>query len=295
MKAIRESIRADADSSFRILLDPGLNDLFYWHVHPEYEIVFVDGATGTRHIGDHISRYEGSDLVFIGPNVPHLNFDYGVRTDCRIVVVQMREDFLGKEFLQLPEMTELRALFERARTAIYFTGETKRAVGAMMSALPEQDHFDQLMGLLQIFRLLARSGEAHDLHVRPMRDDRSQKELERIRRVHRFVEEHHQHRLDSGEAAALVNMTPAAFCRYFKRSTGQTFTEFLNQYRITQAKKLLLMGATVTESCFDSGFENLSHFNRNFRRYAGENPSAFRKMARSGQLALTRTGKGLPS
>jgi AraC-like DNA-binding protein len=113
--------------------------------------------------------------------------------------------------------------------------------------------------------------------------------------VHRFVEEHHQRRLDSGEAAALVNMTPAAFCRYFKRSTGQTFTEFLNQYRITQAKKLLLMGATVTESCFDSGFENLSHFNRNFRRYAGENPSAFRKTARQGHPALTRTGTGLPS
>lgn len=280
MKVIREKVGTDADSSFRILLDPGLNDLFYWHVHPEYEIVFVDGATGTRHIGDHISKYEGSDLVFIGPHVPHLNFDYGVRTDCRIVVVQMREDFLGKEFLQLPEMTELRDLFERARTAIYFTGETKRKVGEMMSVLPSMDHFDQLMQLLKIFRVLARSGEAHDLHVRPMRDDRTEKELERIRSVHRFVEEQYQRKLDSSEAAKLVNMTPAAFCRYFKRSTGQTFTEFLNQYRITQAKKFLLMGATVTETCFDTGFENLSHFNRTFRKHAGENPLAFKKRAR---------------
>lgn len=277
MKVIREQVGTDADSSFRILLDPGLNDLFYWHLHSEYEIVFVDGATGTRHIGDHISRYEGSDLVFIGPNVPHLNFDYGVRTDCRIVVVQMREDFLGKEFFQLPEMTALRELFDRARTAIYFTGETKRTVGEMMTALPGMDHFDQLMQLLKIFRLLAGSEEAHDLHVRPMRDDRTEKELERIRTVHRFVEERYQQKIDSNEAARLVNMTPAAFCRYFKRSTGQTFTEFLNQYRITQAKKHLLMGATVTETCFESGFENLSHFNRTFRRHAGENPLAFKK------------------
>ena len=280
MKVIREQVGTDADSSFRILLDPGLNDLFYWHAHPEYEIVFVDGATGTRHIGDHISRYEGSDLVFIGPNVPHLNFDYGVRTDCRIVVVQMREDFLGREFLQLPEMAELRGLFERARTAIYFTGTTKQRVGKMMSELPAMDHFDQLMQLLRIFRLLAHSDEAHDLQVRPMRDHRSEKEMERIRSVHRLVEDRYQQKLVSHDAARLVNMTPAAFCRYFKRSTGQTFTDFLNQYRITQAKKHLLMGATVTETSFESGFENLSHFNRTFRKHAGENPLAFKKRSR---------------
>ena len=105
MKVKLEEIRTDADSSFKILLTPNLNDLFYWHFHPEYEIVYVEGANGIRHVGDHISRYEGSDLVLIGPNIPHLNFDYGVKTECEQVVVQMKEDFLGKDFFNLPEMS----------------------------------------------------------------------------------------------------------------------------------------------------------------------------------------------
>jgi AraC-like DNA-binding protein len=72
----------------------------------------------------------------------------------------------------------------------------------------------------------------------------------------------------------------AAFCRYFKKATGLTYTDYVNKYRIDQARKLLLMDRNVTEACFDCGFENLSHFNRTFRRFAGENPSAFRKKHR---------------
>jgi hypothetical protein len=75
MKVELEQVELSAGNSFRLLLTPGLNDYYYWHFHPEYEIVFVTGASGTRHIGDHISRYEGSDLVLIGPYIPHLNFD----------------------------------------------------------------------------------------------------------------------------------------------------------------------------------------------------------------------------
>jgi len=115
MKVKLEEIKPDVDSSFKILLTPNLNDLFYWHFHPEYEIVFAEAANGVRHVGDHISKYEESDLVFIGPNIPHLNFDYGVKTSCEIVVVQMKEDFLGKDFFALPEVYEIKNLFERAQ------------------------------------------------------------------------------------------------------------------------------------------------------------------------------------
>ena len=78
MKIQLEQINPDAKSSFRLLHNPRLNDLFYWHFHPEYELVYIEGANGTRHVGDHISLYEYSDLVLIGSNIPHLNFDYGM-------------------------------------------------------------------------------------------------------------------------------------------------------------------------------------------------------------------------
>jgi len=282
LKVALEQVELSAGNSFRLLLTPGLNDYYYWHFHPEYEIVFVTGASGTRHIGDHISRYEGSDLVLIGPYIPHLNFDYGVRTHCEQVVVQMKEDFMGKDFMMLPEMKKCRQLFEDARTAIAFTGETKRRVGEMLMLLADADPFQRMMQLLQIFGELASSGEFENLEARPLENLSDFKEQQRMQRIHRYVEDHYQLQPDTHTAASLVNLSTAAFCRYFKKSTHLTFTDYVNKYRINQAKKLMLMHKNVTEACFDTGFENLSHFNRTFKKFAGENPSAFRKKVSAG-------------
>lgn len=277
MKVKREEIRPDADSSFKILLTPNLNDLFYWHFHPEYEIVYAEAPTGVRHVGDHISTYEGSDLVFIGPNIPHLNFDYGVKTECEIIVVQMKEDFLGKDFLTLPEMNAVSQLFERAATGIAFHGQTRQVVGEKLKKLPALTHFHQLMELLSIFHLLAHTDEYTDLKTNPIANASLLKEQQRMHRIYHFIETHYQQPVNVNEAAALTHLTTAAFCRYFKKSTHLTFTEFLNQYRINQAKKLLLQDKNVTEACYESGFENLSYFNRTFKKLTGENPTQFRK------------------
>jgi AraC-like DNA-binding protein len=277
LKVALEQVELSADSSFRLLLTPGLNDYYYWHFHPEYEIVFVTGASGTRHIGDHISRYEGSDLVLIGPYIPHLNFDDGVRTQCEQVVVQMKEDFMGKEFMLMPEMQKCRQLFENARTAIAFSGETKKKAGGLLMQLSAAEPFERMMLLLRIFGLLASSEEYENLATKPLENLSDFKEQQRMQRIHRYVEDHYQDQPDTHTAASLVNLSTAAFCRYFKKSTKLTFTDYVNKYRINQAKKLLLMHKNVTESCYDTGFENLSHFNRTFKKFAGENPSAFRK------------------
>ena len=117
MKAKLESITSDTDSSFRILLTPNLNEIFYWHFHPEYEIVYVETESGFRHIGDHISKYEGSDIALIGPNIPHLNFDYGVKATVDTVVIQMKENFLGHDFFSLPEIAPIKTLFEKESPA----------------------------------------------------------------------------------------------------------------------------------------------------------------------------------
>src|ERR1044071_9200159 len=110
MKVKLEAIKPDEECSFKILLTPRLNEIFYWHFHPEYEIVYVEAPVGIRHIGDHISKYKESDLALIGPNIPHLNFDYGVKTTAETVVIQMKEDFLGKDFFSLPEMVVIKEL-----------------------------------------------------------------------------------------------------------------------------------------------------------------------------------------
>jgi AraC-like DNA-binding protein len=277
MKVQLEEIKPDAESSFKILLTPNLNDLFYWHFHPEYEIVYVEAANGIRHVGDHISRYEESDLVLIGPNIPHLNFDYGIKAACEQVVVQMKENFLGATFFALPEIAPIRQLFERARSGVAFYGETKKKAGRLLKELSGQDHFDQLMQLLRIFHLLAASQEYSCLNSRPLAHASLLKEQKRMHAIYHYIETHYQQKMDVKKVAALTHLTTAAFCRYFKKITHLTFTEFVNQYRVNQAKKLLLYDKNVTEACFESGFENLSHFNKTFKKITGENPSAFRK------------------
>ncbi|MVM36584.1 helix-turn-helix domain-containing protein [Spirosoma sp. HMF3257] len=280
MKISLEQISPDANSSFHILETPRLNDVFLWHYHPEYEIVYITGANGTRHVGDHISRYEGSDLVFIGPNIPHLNFDYGVKTDHRKVVVQLKESFLGNLFGQAPEFAAIARLFEMARAGVSFHGETKRLVGEKLETLPTLPPFERLMALLAIFQQLATSQELISLHGKPVTNAYNLNEQQRLKKLYQFIEENYQRKFELAEAAALTNLTTAAFCRYVKRMTRLTFTQFLNQYRINQAQKLLLLDHNVTEACFASGFESLSYFNKIFRRVTGENPLQFKKRHR---------------
>ena len=277
MKVKLEAIQSDENSSFKILLTPKLNDLFYWHFHPEYEIVYVETTSGMRHIGDHISKYEGSDLALIGPNIPHLNFDFGVKTIVETVVVQMKEHFLGVPFFALPEIAGINDLFERAKTGLAFYGETKRLAGEKLKQLTSLSHFDQLITLLQVFQLLTESKETIELKTRPIAHISVLKEQQRLHKIYHFIETHYHHSINVNEVAKFSHLTTAAFCRYFKKSTHLTFTDFLNQYRINQAKKLLLQKKSVSEACYESGFENLSHFNKTFKKITGENPTAFKK------------------
>lgn len=168
MKAKLEAISSDVDSSFRILLTPKLNEIFYWHFHPEYEIVYVEAPTGLRHIGDHITKYTNSDLALIGPNIPHLNFDYGVKSIAETIVVQMKEDFLGKDFFALPELHDIKALFEKAKSGLAFHGKTKQLAGEKLKQLTSLSHFEQLLTLLKVFQLMAQSNEVTLLTPNPL-------------------------------------------------------------------------------------------------------------------------------
>lgn len=277
MKIIREEIEPTKGSSFKVLLTPGLNDTFLWHFHPEYEIVYVEGTGGTRHVGDHISAYEGSDLVFIGPNIPHLNFDYGVQTECEQVIIQMKENFLGKDFLNIPELSSIKALFDQSHYGLSFSDSTKLRVGEILKQLPNLDQFEQLLSLLQILRLLANSDHIHVLNSTPAGNKLLQKEQHRMDSIYKYVEMHFDQQPDVNFIAEQVNLTTAAFCRFFKKNTKMTFTDFVNQYRINQAKNYLLQNKTVSETCFAVGFESLSYFNKLFRKVVGENPSDFKK------------------
>lgn len=276
MKIKREVVLPDPGQSFK-LFRPSLRNSFYWHYHPEYELVFVEAINGIRHVGQHISSYMESDLVLIGPNIPHLNFDYGVKTEYKQIVVQLKENFLGDAFNETPELSTIQKLFDRAYFGLSFTGKTKETVAAKLKDMQSLNHFEQLLCLLEIFQVLATSKEVIQLNEQDTSVKLFLNDKIRMGAIYKYIHANYNEEPDVNKVAASVHLSTAAFCRYFKRQTKMTFTDFVNQYRITQAKTLLLQDKTISETCYEVGFESLSYFNKLFKRITGENPSTFKK------------------
>ena len=277
MKIVFEDIKRLAGSSFRILVNPKLNDFYYWHFHPEFELTFIVAPNGTRRVGDHIGNFEGSDLVFIGSNIPHLNFDYGIKTEYEKVVLQIKEDFFKNDFITTPELASIYQLFENSKKVICFHGTVKDKIGKRLQKIHLLSHFEQFIEVLSLFQILSTSNEITFLHNKPFENLYNNKEQLRLKVVYKFIEENYQRAVSIEEISHLTHLSKAAFCRYFKKMTRLTFTEFLNQYRIEQAKRLLKSDKNVTETCFECGFESLSYFNRIFKKVVGENPIQFKK------------------
>lgn len=280
MKAQLEKIAPGFGSSFTVrrFVDQAYCKKPHWHFHPEYEIVYISNGRGKRHIGDHISYYQDGDLIFLGPNLPHFGFTEELYEEHVEIVVQMKEDFLGIDFFNRPELQAIQQLFERSRLGISFSGETKREVGKQLIRLMEQNNFDRLVGLLEILHCMALSEDYAILNANGFGIEVQAQDHERIEKVYDYVEEHFTGEVHLEAAARQVSMTVPAFCRYFKKLTNKTFTQFVNEFRVAHACRLLSEDhLSIANVGFESGFNNLSHFNKQFRSLTGVSPREYRK------------------
>ncbi len=250
----------------------------FWHFHPELEIVYIKQGSGKRHIGNHISYYNGGDLILLGPNLPHYGFTDRLSDNHSEIVVQMREDFLGPTFFSLPEMQSIGQLFDRARSGLSFYGNTRDEVGDRLNDLFYMEAVDRLTEFLRILHMLATSREYNILNASGVALVVKGQDTDRIDTIYTYVRRHFTEAIQLQEIATEVNMTVPSFCRYFKKVTGRTFTDFVNEFRIVHACKLLSEEKhSISEVCFESGFNNFSHFNRLFKAKTGQNPNQYRK------------------
>lgn len=280
MKTGYERILADEGSSFRLLYQKVKAEDFAWdyHYHPEIEIVCVYGGNGRRHVGNHLSYYQDGDLVLIGSSVPHGGFGFGAVGEHEEVVIQFMPDFLGEDFLKKPELKNIKKLFERGLQGIKFTGLTKQLIAQELHKLTEILPFQRMLHLLNILEILANSTEYELLNKRDTRYDFGMRDQLRLRKIYQFVEENFTNEIDIQKVAELSNLTVPAFCNYFKKNLNQTFTDFVNEYRVNHACKLLHQGRTVADACFESGFNNVSYFGRVFKKMKQIQPSQFAQM-----------------
>src|SRR5450631_4105034 len=271
-----EKIEFEPGKSFK-LFSPRLRNTFLWHYHPQFELVYVEADAGIRHVGTHISGYTQSVLVFIGGNLPHLNFDYRLRSDYHQIVIQLKTDFLGSAISTAPELSAIHQLFKMAEYGIAFYGETKLTVARKLKELNGLNSYDQLIQLINVFQMLAGFRERNIFNSDLSSTSYILKDKIRMGAIYEYIDAFYDQKPDVHQVAAKVHLSTPAFCRYFKRQTKMTFTEFVNQYRIERAKNLLMQDRNVTETCYAVGFESISYFNKLFNAVVGENPSTFKK------------------
>ncbi|MGR3810755.1 AraC family transcriptional regulator [Jiulongibacter sp. NS-SX5] len=279
MKIELEQIKSE-DKSFQLMFNPRLSDLYYWHFHPELELVYIEAERGKRHVGDHISHFSDSDLVLIGSNIPHLNFDHGIKTDYRKVVLHLDKGFVSEQLLKTPELKHLGSLFENAKYGIALDGKEKKEIGQRLFDLENLNSFDRYIEILKILSDLSQINETELLHTEPYTLLINQNDENRIRSIYTFIDTHFQEKISLEEIAEAHHFSREGFSRYFKKRTGSTFTDFVNRYRISQAKLMIENHCSISDTCFGCGFESLSYFTRVFQKITGENPSEFQRRMR---------------
>lgn len=254
----------------------------YWHYHPELELVYVKGGSGKRHIGSHLSYFNDGELVLIGSNLPHQGFTDRISGNESETVIQMLPNFLGEHFFKIPEMKGILSLFDRSKRGIAFGEWDKINTGNKIESLHSKDKFNQILCLIEILRDLSLSTDYQILNADGFSMVARPQDNDRLNRVLNHVKENFKEPISLPEICDIVSMTEPAFCRYFKKVTDKTFTQFLNEYRLVHASKLLSeKQVSISEVCYESGFSNYSHFVSHFKRFTGKSPSAYRKEIQS--------------
>ncbi|MDQ8194771.1 helix-turn-helix transcriptional regulator [Coraliomargarita sp. SDUM461004] len=254
---------------------------FHWHFHPEVELVWIESGEGLLHAGQTLIPYEAGQLVLIGSNLPHA---YGSaptqRTGARWTVLHFRPSLWGAEFWKLPENSRILALLERAGRGYLYSNQVATEAAKYLAHIQNPTPGDMpLARLLNLLDLLARDNSGHQLNPQSISGGNIEIQDTRLQFVLSKLEQtSHEPGLTQAEAAQWLNMTPPAFCRYFKRLTGRKFQHHLNQLRISRAcANLLSTEKSITEVAYESGFNNLSNFNRRFREFTNHTPRSYRR------------------
>lgn len=252
-----------------------------YHFHPEYELTLILKGEGYRYIGNHMAAYSTGDLLLLGPNLPHCWKTETVikeEINASAIVIQFKQDFLGNDFFTRPELSPILHLLQRSSSGIQFLNTTAEAIKTRMMELAEEDNtFRKLILLLEILQVVAVSREYSVLDQQAGNIQQPAIEQERINAVTGYIVDNFRNEVLLDKAASIANMTTNAFCKYYKKITRKTFMETVIDYRINYAiQQLLHSDSPVSDICFDSGFGDLSNFNKLFKRRMKMSPLQYR-------------------
>jgi AraC-like DNA-binding protein len=283
MPALFEKLIANEDESFFIGIFQDNLEKSNWHYHNNFEISFITEGSGKRIVADSIEEFQPGDLVFIGRNLPHVWIvDKESRNpnnrSLEMVFLQFTSDILGSQILALPEFKHVAKALTLSERGIQIVGQTLNEASEIMLQLPYLKGFERMLHFFRMMDIIGKSETNIQLASKEYYKMRFTTGNKRIAAIHEYLMNNYRNEVDLKKIAALVNMAEGSLCRFFRMNMGMTVFEYLNQLKVEFACKLLMdNNLGILEVCLDSGFNNLSHFNKQFKRTTGVPPSEYRK------------------
>lgn len=254
---------------------------FPLHYHDDIELNFIRNAKGAKRvIGDHVEEIGDMELVLVGPNLQHGWFGTGFgENQVEEITIQFHKDFFDDRFLQRNQLGFIRAMLKRSLRGILFSQETIRRLEPRICGLGQKQGFDSVLELMSILHDLSVSREYRILAGSGFNDTEAfTYNSRRIEKVMEFINRSFDKQISLGEAARLASMTESAFSRFFRLRTGMTFIDCLTEVRLGHASRMLISTTkTIAEIAYSCGFNNISNFNRIFRKKKGCTPRELRE------------------
>jgi AraC-like DNA-binding protein/mannose-6-phosphate isomerase-like protein (cupin superfamily) len=283
MRANREVIPPDPNHSVRWHQHSYPSPVARWNYHPEYEIHLIRKGTGKFIVGDHIGTFEAGHVALVGSGLPHdwvSDLEPGEVLENRDAVIQFDGKWVEQAAAVVPELAEARPLLEQSQRGIEFLGRSAKEAAAAIEAMGTTSGLARLQHLFALFRVLVEAPQADRRYLaeewfRPQLDGQAAAVVDIVLE---YVFSNHASTVKLSEAAALVGMQEASFSKYFKRATGQNFSDLVRKLRLAHARRLLERSdKPISDICYEVGFTNLSNFNRHFLNDLGETPRHYRQ------------------
>ena len=281
MKIVPFQIPKNTEEAFRVQVDDMPHLYNHLHQHPEIQITLIKESHGTLIAGDYVGPFHAGDIFVIGSNQPHVFRNdekfFKKKSKAVAITVFFDESTFGEKFWQLQETKSIQQFFVNSAGGFRIIGKKKKLLTENLFNIIEAEGIEKLINFLEIIKQLNSRKEMQPLSKPIIQRNIKTFDGNRLNKVIEFTFREFQRVITLNEVAALANLTPEAFCKYFKTRTRKTYISFLNEIRINHACRLLTKEKPIADICYDSGFTNLSNFNRIFRKIKNLSPGEWRK------------------
>jgi AraC-like DNA-binding protein len=255
-----------------------------WHFHPQCEIMLIEKSSGTRYVGDNIGQFRQGDVILFGPNVPHLlrngkeYFESKSKRKAKATVLYFNETLWGIDFYQLPEMGNIRDLLKKARYGIHFDEKYTSRLKEKIHKVTRLEGLERILQLIYLLHYMAENTSYQVLSSAGFLPSFNEEDVDTLNKITDYLMKNFSREIKLKTVSEMANMSPTSFCRYFKARTNKTLVSFLNEIRVGYACKMLIenINLNISQVCFESGFNNLTNFNIQFKKIKSKSPLEYR-------------------